>query len=273
MKILSINGGGAKGMRVASFLNSQTKGLEFADMYAGTSTGSIICAMLAVGHSTNKIKKTYETLGQEVFKKSFLRMGLLREKYDNRNLIQLAHETYGDIRFGDLNTDLFIPVLNITHKKVDFIRTTSEKYKKVLVMDAVIASSSAPSFFKPYYFGGCIYIDGGVAINNPCFASYTEAKKKTGQIHHSLTSLTTGSDVIEDYEAMRSWTVSDAPDLINVILNEQERSSHYYASQWISDYQRIEMLSNLSSGKIDYFSNSNTRNMILEGQNTAKQLK
>lgn len=272
MKILSINGGGAKGLRVASFLDEQTKGLEFADMYAGASTGAIISAMLATGCSTKKIKQAYVTLGKEVFRKSFFRIGLLREKYDNSNLIQLAHETYFDIRFGDLKSDLLIPVLNITQKKVDFIRTNAEKYKKVLVRDAVIASSSAPAFFKPYSFDGCAYIDGGISMNNTCFASYTEAKKKTGQIHHELTSLTTGSDVIQDYDALRKWTISDAPELIDVILSEQEQLSHYYASQWVADYKRIEMLSHLSSGKIDDFSEKNIELMIIEGILTAKKL-
>ncbi|MGL5914855.1 MAG: patatin-like phospholipase family protein [Culicoidibacterales bacterium] len=273
MDIVSFNGGGAKGKRVTSFLNAQNKNIHVADMYAGTSTGSIIAAMLALGFTPAEINKKYDLLGSQVFHKEMLRFGILKEKYDNSNLIQLARETYGDVRFGDLKKDLFIPVLNITCEKVDFIRTTTEKYKKVLVSDAVIASSSAPSFFAPYSFGGCVYVDGGMAVNNPSFASFTEAKKKTGSINHKMISLTTGSDIDADYDAMRKWTIADAPHLINVILSEQERSSDHYCKHWIKDYQRIEMNATLSSGNIDDFSKKNTLLMEKEGILTVKELK
>jgi uncharacterized protein len=67
-KILSIDGGGIRGIIPAFWLTriehelalkSRQSLLDVFDMFAGTSTGSIIAAGLAMGRSANDILKLY----------------------------------------------------------------------------------------------------------------------------------------------------------------------------------------------------------------------
>ena len=55
---------------------------HYFDLIAGTSTGAIIAAALALGWTVEKLRAKYMDLGEIVFKKSLLRNGLLRAKYD-----------------------------------------------------------------------------------------------------------------------------------------------------------------------------------------------
>jgi hypothetical protein len=274
MKIVTFNGGGAKGQRTATYLSEQERQgfkIHEADFFAGTSYGSIQAGLLSIGFTPSQIEKKCIDLGPKVFQKEPFRFGIFREKYDNENLINLCKETFQGVEFGELKKHLVIPIVNITYGKVDFISTVSEKNKKMKVEDVVIASCSAPSFFKPYSFGGSHYIDGGMAMNNMCFSAWIEANKISKEAH-TVTSLTTGSETVEDYKAMLRWAIKDAPHLINILLNEQDQTSHHYAEQVIGNdnYQRIEMISDLSSGKIDDFSKENTILMIQEGMRTAR---
>ena len=60
---------------------------HYFDMIAGTSTGSIIAAALAIGMKVQEITEMYLELGQRVFEKSYFRQGFLRALYDKKALI------------------------------------------------------------------------------------------------------------------------------------------------------------------------------------------
>ena len=81
-KILSIDGGGIRGIIPAYWLTRLEAELkakadltlhEVFDLFAGTSTGSIIAAGLAIGRSANEILKLYEEKGSKIFPTPLLR--------------------------------------------------------------------------------------------------------------------------------------------------------------------------------------------------------
>ena len=89
-KILSIDGGGIKGIFAASFLAKleQTfniKICEHFDLIAGTSTGAIIGAALAVGIPAQKILEFYLKEGEKIFPKN-RGLPILKGKYETKPL-------------------------------------------------------------------------------------------------------------------------------------------------------------------------------------------
>src|SRR4029453_7937392 len=68
---------------------------HYFDLIAGTSTGAIIAATLAIGWSVEDIKKKYFELGSRVFQRSLLRHGLFRAKYDEGRLVSELKSVYG----------------------------------------------------------------------------------------------------------------------------------------------------------------------------------
>jgi hypothetical protein len=123
-RILALDGGGLRGILTVGILqriedilrqrhgnSSDFRLCHYFDLIAGTSTGSIIAAALAVGMSVEEIRKKYFSLGEKVFEKSLLRQGLFRAKYDERKLIDELKAVYGpDTTLGSdkLRTGLLV---------------------------------------------------------------------------------------------------------------------------------------------------------------------
>src|SRR5690349_4826830 len=107
-RILALDGGGLRGILSLGLLQTvedilRTRhgaGDEFRlshyfDLIAGTSTGAIIAATLAMGWKVEEIRTRYMMLGERVFTRSLLRQGVLRAKYDEATLISELKKVYG----------------------------------------------------------------------------------------------------------------------------------------------------------------------------------
>src|SRR5262245_24298293 len=93
-RILALDGGGLRGVLTLGILREIEGQLRarhgddpafrlsaYFDLIAGTSTGAIIAAALALGMSVEEVHGHYMRLGQLVFKRSLLRWGALRAKF------------------------------------------------------------------------------------------------------------------------------------------------------------------------------------------------
>jgi hypothetical protein len=107
-RILALDGGGLRGILTLGLLQQVEDVLRerqggdndfrlshYFDLIAGTSTGAIIAATLALGWRVEDIRKKYMDLGSKVFHKSWFRLGLVRAKYDERELIAELREVFG----------------------------------------------------------------------------------------------------------------------------------------------------------------------------------
>src|ERR1044072_5256728 len=107
-RILALDGGGLRGILSLGLLQKVENILrewhragddfrlsDYFDLIAGTSTGAIIAATLALGWKVEEIRKRYMSLGERVFTRSLLRQGVLRAKYDEDTLIAELKKVYG----------------------------------------------------------------------------------------------------------------------------------------------------------------------------------
>lgn len=197
-RILSLDGGGIRGVYSAAFL----AGLErrylggrpiapYFDLVAGTSTGGILALGLAAGHSAADLLDLYIRRGKDIFparrnKIPFLAGRWRREarqyfryRYDRTALKSAVEDILGDRRFGEAQIRLCIPAFDGKHSEVyifktphhpDFRNDAHETMTKI-----ALATSAAPTFFRPLRDGGYTFVDGGIWANNPVMVGLVDA--------------------------------------------------------------------------------------------------
>lgn len=187
-KILSIDGGGIKGVFPASFLATleETNGIKVAehfDLIVGTSTGGIIALALGLGFSAKDILSFYEKNGEDVFKGnrffSFLRhWGLY--KYESEPLKKALKGIFGELQLGQSKNRLVIPSFNLDTGEVYVYKTSHHPRLKSdfkeKVVNVALATSAAPTYFPTHKTSsGIPLVDGGIWANNPMGMAAVEA--------------------------------------------------------------------------------------------------
>lgn len=201
--ILTLDGGGMRGAITAAMLaefehySGQPLRDQF-DMIAGTSTGAIIAAGIAVGMNARELlDEVYCKRLPEAFTKARGGSGLLADVlfYLRYALGGLRHiypikpfqEAMIPLAGGRKLNEIEYPILLMTTKDV---RTGAMCYLvnkgpgaaafgDVPLSGAVAASGAAPIFFPPV--GGNL-VDGGVGVDaNPCLAAAVEAMEYLGE--------------------------------------------------------------------------------------------
>ncbi|MGW9185522.1 CBASS cGAMP-activated phospholipase [Agromyces sp. NPDC055661] len=187
-RVLTIDGGGIKGVFPAAFLADLESELDqplasYFDLIVGTSTGGIIALALGLGIPASDILRFYEEKGPDIFRGS-KRLGPLRQlitaKYDPAPLKAALTAVFGDRRLGESTTRLVIPALNLSTGEVNVFKTAHhdrfERDYKMLAVDAAMATAAAPTYFPTHRLtNGVPLVDGGMWANNPMGTAAVEA--------------------------------------------------------------------------------------------------
>jgi hypothetical protein len=187
-RILSIDGGGIKGVVPAAFLAQLEEVLgesvtHFFDLIVGTSTGGIIALGLGLGLSAADVLHFYEHLGPTIFAGNRLARGLRRvglSKYHAQPLRQALEATFGKKTLGESRTRLVIPSLNLETGEVHLYKTAHHPrfevdYKESAV-EVALATAAAPTYFPTHQSAkGIPFVDGGMWANNPTGLAVVEA--------------------------------------------------------------------------------------------------
>jgi uncharacterized protein len=250
IRILSIDGGGIRGIIPAVILNyiedqirvregNDKRLAEYFDMIAGTSTGGILaCAYLTPGndlkpkYSASDALSFYLKRGHQIFNVDFWQEirsagSLADEKYPAKELEQALKDYFGDLRLSEFLKPSLITAYDIRNRNAKFFNKIDavNDIRDFYVRDIARATSAAPTYFEvsdihsiygaPYYL-----IDGGVFANNPAMCAYAEAR--TTDFAHAL-----GDDQKSSYPF--------AKDMIMVSIGTGSHPDPYYfdkAKNW-----------------------------------------
>jgi hypothetical protein len=214
-RILALDGGGLRGVltlgilrRIETLLRAQHGNdptfrlCDYFDLIAGTSTGAIIAGGLSLGMSVEEVHGHYMELGNFVFKRSLLRWGPLRAKYDGDKVRQALIGVFGqrtmdstDFRTGllvvtkRLDTGSAWPITNNPRARYFKAGTTATTVPNgdYPLWQVVRASTAAPYFFdsETVRIGKAAnglkavtgdFIDGGASpSNNPALQALMTA--------------------------------------------------------------------------------------------------
>lgn len=216
-RILALDGGGIRGAFTAAFLADLERRLccrigDYFDIVAGTSTGGIIAAAIALGEPAERIEQFYLEKGPSVFQRwwekpaqgwrrvfrllrrlpSTLCDPLLRQtgldcewlrrpKYDSEALRKELAGVFGETTMEDART------CRLLISSVDLIRGQTIMFKTphlpglvrdrhYRLVDVVLATTAAPTYFPRATIGtGSAFVDGGLWANNPSMVALAEA--------------------------------------------------------------------------------------------------
>jgi patatin-like phospholipase/acyl hydrolase len=198
-RILSIDGGGIRGIFPAAVLADLEACLGTGnsivghfDLVAGTSTGGILALGLGAGKSAREICDLYMHRGPEIFPpvwdniigrtwKAF-RNNVLNAafpRYSRQALERVLQEFLGDRIFGESSVRLVVPAFDGRFSEVFLFKTRhhcdyEQDWRRPMV-DIALATSAAPTIYRPLDSGGYRLIDGGVWANNPTMLAVVEA--------------------------------------------------------------------------------------------------
>ena len=156
---LALSGGGARGrleLDMLQYLYEKMGGKFFRhfDTISGTSTGSLITALLAVGNTPKQITDIYDKELKNIFNKKFCRELVGKSKYSNEYMKGLATNLIGNKRLGDLVQQVAIPTVNSSKQETKIFKSYDEKDKDYFLVDVIIASSAAPRYFPAHVLLG-----------------------------------------------------------------------------------------------------------------------
>ena len=194
MRILSIDGGGIRGVFPASFLANLEKKLaypigQYFDLIAGTSTGGIIAIGLALGMKASEILELYEKRGAEIFPQTswiqkkttgFYQL-LCGAKYDATPLKRILEEKFEARKLGEAKTRLMVPTWVAGRPKPCLIYKTAHHAEfftdhKTPIIDIAMGTAAAPTYFRQHLAKSDVgLVDGGLWANNPTAIAVIEA--------------------------------------------------------------------------------------------------
>ncbi|MEY8784874.1 CBASS cGAMP-activated phospholipase [Citrobacter freundii] len=197
VRILSLNGGGARGMFTISLLaeferilalkqpDQDIKIGDYFDLITGTSIGGILALGLAKGKSARELERVFYDKANDIFPKRWWLFNLLKSLvapiYSSTPLRQTIEMMIGDeTTFNDLTRRVMIPAVNLSTGKPQFFKTPHNpdftRDGPLKLIDAALATSAAPTFFAPHRSEdlGAYFADGGLVANNPSYIGLLE---------------------------------------------------------------------------------------------------
>ncbi|MEN9443724.1 MAG: hypothetical protein RIS47_614, partial [Bacteroidota bacterium] len=198
IRILTIDGGGTRGVAPAALLAELEADLQLLkpntllrdwfDVFAGASTGGVICMAAGIGMPMKQVVGLYQENAKSIFSDTILDNikdlgNIFGAEYSNKNLIKLltSEQYFGNKTLGDINrwensegkkVIVMMPTFDLSPDSLSGDRnyrprvfnTYFEKDQQESIANVIMRGVSAPTYFPIYERK---FIDGGVAINNP----------------------------------------------------------------------------------------------------------
>jgi patatin-like phospholipase/acyl hydrolase len=257
MRLLAIDGGGIRGIYASHVLEriQEEFGLEYHrdfDLIAGTSTGSIIAAALAYDIPLATVSKLYREQGPHIFSPRCLSLkGALFPRYSSEPLHDALKDVFQDATLSDAKTRLIIPATDIGNGGVHVFKSNYDESFvrdiKVKVVDAILASCSAPSYFSPARVGPYQLSDGGLWANNPSLVAVTEALSRLGAERSRIRLLSVGTGIGKNYYPVTNngcWgfvTGWGMLKFISMLMNLQAVTSSNVVQLLLENHQTVRI--------------------------------
>jgi len=193
-KILSLDGGGMKGLYAARILQEFEAAYgpvhRYFHMICGTSTGGILALALSTGIPAATIVQFYERYGPKIFPYQrpwwrllhMFKQLVIRSKYSDRQLRAALEDVFGERKVKDCHTIVLVPATNITTGEPTVFKSNHTarhpRDMEAKLVEVALATAAAPTFFpvaSVQVLPGEQFVDGGLWANNPALVGIQEA--------------------------------------------------------------------------------------------------
>lgn len=267
-QILSLSGGGARGLYTAQVLaelenrfNSNIS--KHADIICGTSIGGVLALGLAANIPAQTLLEKFDEYRERIFppipnykKKTIAGISLKdikqvwKPQYKSAPLREAVEDIFEDRVIGDLKSCVVVPAINYTIGKMRAFKTPHntmfyQDQSKPLV-DVALATSAAPTYFPIHSIEGNRFVDGGLAANNPVLMGVVEAYRAFQVPLSNISGLCVGNmgqGLAANHEkstniGYRGWGFGQ--DIINLAMSIGEQLSFDMARMLLDE--RLELI-------------------------------
>lgn len=243
LRLLTFDGGGTRGvisLKIAEEIKRRlgweclSDGVEW---FGGSSTGSIVATGLANGLPCDRIEKIYTEEGPLIFEKSWWRKvwSFQEELYDDDAFVTALQGHFKENTIKTLRRDIVVLANDIEGGNGQapgpvVFNSGFPGHQDIPLWTIPRASSSAPTYFKPFYdFRGRSLIDAGTVANMPtetAIASilelYDDETYKEVRDNIKIVSIGTGifDAPISRKESSRMGFLHWAPKITTLMIND-----------------------------------------------------
>lgn len=187
---IALSGGGIKGAAHIGVLEALEEENIKIDYISGTSSGSIVATLYAVGYKPQEILKMFSMYCKFISKtdkklplrciKTLFTGKITIKGFSNGNNLERLIYNYclnkDILNIQDIKMPIAIPTVNLCNektyiflnRKINRLLDKDIKYEYVgSISEIVRASASLPAFFYPKVIGNKIFVDGGISLNTP----------------------------------------------------------------------------------------------------------
>ncbi|MBA3329004.1 MAG: patatin-like phospholipase family protein [Solirubrobacterales bacterium] len=291
MTILSIDGGGIRGIipaLVLADLEARTgrRTAELFDLVAGTSTGGILAAAVAIPgadgrprHAAADLVALYLEEGPAIFSRSLghridSAWGVLEEKYDDDALTAALRRYLGETRASQALTRVLITAYELQTRAPYFVkswRAAEDPSRDLMLWQAARATAAAPTYFEPALVatpgGGpdLSLVDGGVFATNPSLCAFAEAARIAPGEPVRIVSLGTGklTRPIRHADAAGWGLAQWVRPLIDVIFDGSADTVDYQLDHLLGAerYHRFQVVLDRAGGASDALDDASPGNL------------
>ena len=284
MRILSIRGGGIKGIVPAMVLDEleQIAGRPLADLFdliVGTSTGGIIAIAAGLGMAASDMRNLYLHRGPAIFRRRWL-LGLFAARYSTDALRSELRTEFGCALLGECRTKVAVTATDWDTSGAQFFKSWQHGF--LSVVDVASATAAAPTYFDPIaippsqQFAGGRYVDGGLFANNPAPYGIVEAIKAgraLDQIH--LVDLACPGVAQVGVGARRSagGVFGVLPHIVDALIDAGVDAAAHASQKMLGDhYLQVQPLLYEASRRMDDCSGENLNALYEAGKRQALPL-
>ena len=302
VQVLALSGGGYRGLYSAHLLaniEKHFKGTSVARQFSliiGTSTGALIAAALALGVPPATIVQKFVEHGPKIFNggrglTAKAKQALISSPYQAGPLRDAIVDTIGRDHaartLADIAAPLAVCAVNFTHGRAEVFRSkglAKNNACRTNVVDAVLASAAAPTYFPAHQVGLETFIDGGIIANAPEMQGIVEAQTYLTKNLADLYLLAVGTAarrhgaplVAVGGASTASWLLTH--DLYNATLAAQEELARLQAAIILGDRYYLlnrEPLENqvAAISGLDVVTDESTRTLISLADETWNDVK
>jgi patatin-like phospholipase/acyl hydrolase len=287
-RILSIDGGGVRGLIPAIWLEQLEKQLggplhEHFDLIVGTSTGSILAASIAAGQPASQAVEFYQRHSATVFpaQRATNLIGRVREwyrrlqhpKHASEGLEKVLSQIFDPLTLADLKTHTMLTTFNLLNRRALMLKSWQPQHHHLKLADACRASSAAPTFFAAYELeighARLPLIDGGVVAGSPSAVGLTEAVRlnRLSGCHKSLDQyivVSLGTGVTDDpisAEQGKTWGLRHwAAPLFDIVFDGSRQVADYHCRHLLGPGRYFRLQTRLE-GMAEQFDDASPDNM------------
>lgn len=269
LQLLSLTGGGYRGLYTACVLAALEEHLgrpigRSFELVAGTSIGGLLALAVAFERPMRAVVDLFAGAGPTIFPPPPRTKLGRRIKLITRDAWQPAFQSEHlraailglfekDTKLGDALHAVLVPAVNLTQGQPQVFKTPHHssfvRDQHLSVVDIVMATSAAPTFFAPARLGNALYVDGGLYANSPDLVALHEAthflQAPPGDIWMlSVGTTTTSYSIIDSSESnygLAYWATGSDPRIANVLISTQQQLAQQIARHALGNrYLRID---------------------------------